>query len=455
MFLSIKLKRQLLAIVLSLSCLTQAQTLESQGPGLAGFPRFDGPLDSETAVVLGLQHSLAVAISSTDLRLEQTNVAEAAAATRPQASLSGFAMRNSMTMISQTAPGVMPAYLQSYPAPGAVSATLALMMPLFTGGALEHQLQAAEQGQKAAVARTAFALREAARQIRGRYFEVQLTRSQLKALEWKLAQAEELDRLALAELGLGRIAPFERLRAQSEVAVVRQEINEAIAQLQEREARLKVVMGVAMDSWFEYPDQPDAPPDPSALHLLVEQAMTGRADLVAARYAVEEGDRLVAAAVSEYSPKAYLVGMGESMTTSPFSPGGMSDTGYSLGVVVSIPIFDGGVRKAREDRARASLDERKLQLRQLELEASGEVLASRAALMTALENLELSQVELQRAEEEWRIARLRQKAGRALYLEVLDSLALLARARLNADKALYAAHGAEAELIYATGGLSR
>lgn len=444
-----------LAVVLCLSCLARAQSLESQGQGLGGFPRYVGPIDAETAVRLGLEQSLAVAISQTDLRLERGNLAEAQGATRPQASLNGFAVRNSMTMISQSAPGVMPGYLQAYPSPGAASASLSLMMPLFTGGALEHQLQAAEQAEKAAVARAAFTLRETARLIRVRYFALQTTRSTLKTLDWKLTQAEELDRIAAEQLEQGRIAPFELLRAQSEVAGIRQEINEATSELQEREADLKVAMGVAMDSFFEYVEEPSVPAEPSALPLLVETALVQRADLVAARFAVEESDRLVAAAVSEYAPKAYLAGMGESMTTSPFSSGGMSETGYSVGVVLSIPVFDGGIRKAREDRARARLDERKLRLRQLELEVSGQVMVSRTRLMTALENLELSRVELARASEEWRIALLRQKAGRSLYLEVLDSLATLALARDNNNKALYTAHSAEAELLYAIGGLTR
>lgn len=444
-----------LAVVLCLSCSARAQSLESHGPGLGGFPRYVGPIDIDTAVEIGLRQSLNVAISQTDLRLEQGNVAEAQAATRPQASLNGFAVRNSMPMISQSAPGVMPSYLQGYPAPGAVSASVALMMPLFTGGALEHQLQAAEQAQRAAIARAAFTLRETARSIRVSYYEVQIAQLGLRTLDWKLTQAEELDRIASEQLEQGRIAPFERLRAQSEVAGIRQEINEATFELQEKESELKVAMGVAVDSFFEYPAEDQAPPDPFALPVLVEEALTRRPDLVAARYAVEEGDRLLAAAVSEYAPKAYLMGMGESMTTSPFSPGGMSDTGYSVGVVLSIPIFDGGVRKAREDRARARLDERQLRVRQLELEVSAQVMVARTRLMTALESVELSQVELERASEEWRIALLRQKAGRGLYLEVLDSLATLALARTNHDKALYTAHSAEADLLYAIGGLTR
>ena len=142
--------------------------------------------------------------------------------------------------------------------------------------------------------------------------------------------------------------------------------------------------------------------------------------------------------------------MGESTRTNPFGAS-MSETGYSVGIVLSFPLLDGGMRAAREDGARASLEENQLKLRQLELETTGQVTSARARLVASLQNLDLSQVEVARAEEDWRIAHLRQLAGRALYVESLDALLALARARNNQVGALYSARLADADLIYATG----
>jgi len=359
-------------------------------------------------------------------------------------------MRNSMPMIYQSAPGVMPNFIQLYDRPGAFSANVMLMMPLFTGGALEHQLQAAEQAEKAAVAKTALALRETARQVRFAYFKVQESRAAARVLLWQLKQNEEMERIALEQLRAGRVAPFVRLRSQAEVAATQQQQNELDAEITEREVTLKTAMGVSVDSPFAYPEAEEAPATPAPLDALIKLSLNERSDLVAARYALEQGDRLVAAAVSEYSPKAYLVGMGETTRTNPFGSA-MSETGYSVGIVLSFPLFDGGMRAAREDRARASLEENQLKLRQLELEATGQVTSARARLIASLQNLELSKVELARAEEDWRIARLRQLAGRSLYVESLDALLALARARNNQVRALYSARLADADLVYATG----
>ena len=92
-----------------------------------------------------------------------------------------------------------------------------------------------------------------------------------------------------------------------------------------------------------------------------------------------------------------------------------------------------------------------MELRQLELEATGQVTSARARLVASLQNLNLSKVELAKAEEDWRIAHLRQVAGRSLYVETLDALTALARARNNQLRALYSARLADADLVYATG----
>lgn len=432
-----------------------AQTEEKSNPSpekldIAGFPRVGGSVNADSAVQLGLQHSFEIAMTRARLRIQAGETDEARSATRPQLSLNGFGMRNSMPMIYQSAPGVMPNFIQLYDRPGALSANVMLMMPLFTGGALEHQLQAAEQAEKAAVAKTALALRETARQVRFAYFKVQESRASARVLLWQLKQNEEMERIASEQLRAGRVAPFVRLRAQAEVAATQQQQNELDAELAEREVTLKTAMGVSVDSPFVYPETEEAPATPPPLDDLIKLSLSERSDLVAARYALEQSDRLVAAAVSEYSPKAYLVGMGETTRSNPFGAA-MSETGYSVGIVLSFPLFDGGMRAAREDRARASLEENQLKLRQLELEATGQVTSARARLVASLQNLELSKVELARAEEDWRIAHLRQLVGRSLYVESLDALLALARARNNQVRALYSARLADADLVYATG----
>jgi outer membrane protein len=417
---------------------------------LAGFPRVSGTVSADSVVQLGLQHSFEIAMTRARLRMQAAETDEARSASRPQLSLNGYGMRNTMPMIYQSAPGVMPNFIQLYDRPGALSASVMLMMPLYTGGALEHQLQAAEQAEKAAIAKTALALRETARQVRLAYFKVQESRASAQVLLWQRKQNEEMERIAQEQLKAGKVAPFVRLRAQAEVAATQQKQNDLEAELTEREVTLKTAMGVSVDSEFAYPDVEEAPRPPAPLMDLVKLSLSERSDLVAARYAVEQGDRLVAAAVSEYSPKAYLVGMGESTRTNPFGPT-MSETGYSVGIVLSFPLFDGGMREAREERARASFEENQLKLRQLELEATGQVTSARARLLASLQNFDLSRVELAKAEEDWRIAHLRQAAGRSLYVETLDALTALARARNNQLRALYSARLADADLVYATG----
>jgi outer membrane protein TolC len=421
-------------------------SLQPQDKGVANFPRYTGPISAETTVSLGLEQSLAVALSRTQLRQLEADVAEARSAARPQASISGLAIKGNLPMIYQTTPGITPNFLGTYPDSGELSANAMLMYPLFTGGALEHRIDAAEHGQKGAVARVALALWASARQIRSAYYLVQVTRANQVTLAWELTQTQEMERLAGEQLRSGKVAPYILLRAEMEVANTRQRVNEAAAELEQREAEIKVAMGVAVDSEFQYPETEPIPESPAALSELLATELAERSDLVSARQAVKEGDGQLSAAISEYAPKAYLVGMARSQDAL-----GQNKTGYSAGLVVSFPLFDSGLRRAHESKARASRDERQVRLRQMELEATSQVVTDRAQLVATLENLQLSQVEIDNATEEWRISRLRLEAGRVIYVEVLDALTSLVRARNNRNKALYAAATARAELLYAIG----
>ena len=424
----------------------------ADGVGLGGFPRYRGHLEAAEAVELALKHNLDVALARERPALEKAMIHMAESAFRPKLSLGTDLTQGNTPMIWGGAPGVEPGFLTRIANPGALDLNAMLMIPLFTGGQFQARLAAAQKGERAAVARLAFSLRDAARATRVGYAEIQSQTLELNSLKWELEKRFELVRLTEDQLKVGRVAPYIVLRAEAELAKTRQEMARKEADLQVAEAGFKAGLGLAMDSGFDYQTDFQTPVEMPGLEAQVGQALAERPDLGAARLAVAQNDEQLAEALAAYSPKAYFVTMLEAAKSGPFQTSGL-DTGYQAGLVLSWQAFDGGARAAQVETARTNRRLGQLSLRQLELETTRQVVSNRARLAAARQNLELSAAERTKADEELRIAELRFGLGRGIMLEILDAISLAARARNDQIRAGFEWEQAYAELLFSLGRL--
>ncbi len=422
---------------------------QAQGSGPAGFTRWEGTLGPDQALAIALEHSLEISLGKARADVIRAEALEAAAASRLKVSLGSYFSVGSTPMFWGVNPTGMSPYIARLPNPAALNLNLMVMYPLFTGGLLENRLLAAEEAEKAALARAALALRATARDVRRAYYQVVQVRARQAEARWELEQRREMQRIAGLQYKTGRVARFVVLRAQAEAAAAEQRLNEALAAGVEAEAALKIAMGVAVTSEFSYPSLVE-PPAEELEEGNLQQALEERPDLVAARHAVREGDWRLAAALADYSPQLYLVGMAEAMKQDPFL-NTRWEGGYQVGLALSWPLYDGGERSAREERAKASLRVAEQELRQLELTVTGEVMSARARLRATRDNITLAESAVLQADENLRITQLRYEVGRALPVEVLDALAAAARARADRVNRAYELHSAYAQLLYTTG----
>jgi outer membrane protein TolC len=128
-----------------------------------------------------------------------------------------------------------------------------------------------------------------------------------------------------------------------------------------------------------------------------------------------------------------------------------SSEGYSVGVVVTLPIFDGFMRENALNTAKSKLD-RAAQAEGLARQQIAKEVNQAALMLGAAEkSVEASQKALDQAAEEFRIVRERFTSGRGIQLEILDSQATVTRARFNAVSVLAEYHTALAMWLRATG----
>lgn len=124
---------------------------------------------------------------------------------------------------------------------------------------------------------------------------------------------------------------------------------------------------------------------------IIQNALTQRPDLVAAYSAVKAAKAGIAASEADFLPKVYL-GAVAAHNRSSFDVAGLpgfSQTSLSQGVLlgVTLPIFDGGLRKARVHEARLRADDAQTLLENQQRNAVREIVAAETMLQTALESV--------------------------------------------------------------------
>jgi outer membrane protein TolC len=128
-----------------------------------------------------------------------------------------------------------------------------------------------------------------------------------------------------------------------------------------------------------------------------------------------------------------------------------SSQGYSVGVVVTLPLFDGFLRENVLNTARAKLD-RAIQAEGLVRQQIAKELNQAVLTLAAAEkSVEASGKGLDQAAEEYRIVKERFASGRGIQVEVLDAQVSLTRARFNTVAALADYNSALATWLRATG----
>jgi outer membrane protein TolC len=159
----------------------------------------------------------------------------------------------------------------------------------------------------------------------------------------------------------------------------------------------------------------------------------------------------VRAALGRYLPEVSATWMYDWQRTRNRNEPFEKPEGYSAGLVITIPLFDGFMRENAVGTARAKRDKAAEQETLARQQVAKEVNQAALMLQAAEKNVEASKKGLEQAEEQFRIAQERFAGGRGIQLEVLDAQATLTRARFNIVAALADHEAAKAMWLKATG----
>ncbi len=262
-------------------------------------------------------------------------------------------------------------------------------------------------------------------------------------------QQRHLHNTALRVAG-GKTARYVLARDRAAVASAQQDLQNTLAQRDEATNDLKAALDYTIDSNVRVADSPDPVPFALTQTQALARADQSRPAIVGARLQLASARTRLRAARAAYAPAISATGQTYNGSSAP----ALGPSGYQVGVAASLPLIDGGARSAAVRQASSEVHRAETQLDRARLFAQRDVANAYSELQTASINLRTARTALADAQEQLRIAELREASGKGINLETLDALAVAANARESVLAAIIRYSDAVAGVQHATGDLS-
>jgi len=354
--------------------------------------------------------------------------AESARALRaPTVSISALATEGTSDNMLTGAPPVNPMPMQMLPADGARDINVTASLPVYTGGEISAEIARAREMAASSRYRQVSSEQNAAASAAVAFYAVQLAQETLEVERKQVAEQREQLRVARDLLDVGKAPKFYVLRAEAQLAVSEQTLH--TAQADYRKSQMDLARLVGMD--------PSVPIVPAEIKSAVtglqpvesyeNRALTSSPVLMQAAAELGATQQTVNAARSQFRPKLYAMARYDIRASDAAAMG--FDDGYTLGLSVSLPLFDAGKRRNDLNEARNRADAQQSMLESARLDVIRDVAKSYVDVQAAQSNLQLARKAVESAEEDYAVTNARFVAGKGIQVEVMSSLTALEEAR--------------------------
>jgi len=283
------------------------------------------------------------------------------------------------------------------------------------------------------------------------YYQVQANIAALEAAIQAERASEESFKAADARYKAGVSTPADKLQAQTAFAQLTLTRITSEGNLQIAYGNLVNVMGLPANQKVTLSTAAGNAPSTilEDVNTLIEQAGTRRPDLMASEAQLKAAQANIDASKAATKPTISISTSNSLQDGSQLS----SSNNSTLGVTVSIPLFGGYAPTYRIRAAEATADLRAAQRDRLKLQISLDVWSAYQSLRTALESVTATEILVSSAEQSYRVALGRYKAGVGNIIDTLNAQSALASARQQKIQATLNANITRATLAQAMGAL--
>jgi outer membrane protein TolC len=288
-------------------------------------------------------------------------------------------------------------------------------VPLYAGGRLTAEQDAARLLAEAAAGDFAFARQTLAVRVVGLYQDALALREVIRSLDQSratlTAQVERIEALIRQQ----KAAAVDQLRISVRLARVNQTAIEARNRLEIVQATLAVLMGREPSAAWELADPLTPPAEPAGTSV---PSLALRADDAAAQARVASAAQQVRAARSGYGPT--VDGLATYGPRADFHSGEGYELGF-VGIALTWNIWDFGRTRSRVNEARASLRVREEAATETTLQRRLELANAEAGVRAAAARIEASRLAVEQAQESLRIEQRKYELGQGTITDVLDA----------------------------------
>lgn len=428
----------LLAVLMLASPARDARAQQTSGAAAGGSEQ---TISFDEALRLALERNLGLRQSGNDVELSAATLAQERAAFLPDLNLSvGPSVRFGRSF-DQTTAGLTEERSE------ALSVSASSSINLFNGFADVASARSARRGLAASENSFERTRHSVLYQTAAQYFQVFLNQELIEVERENLAaQRQQLETIQANHEAGNRpradVLQQEASIAQTEQQLIAAEREYALSRL---ELKQTLHLSPTADVAFEPPpddltDDGDAAYDAAAL---VHTALADREDLRAQRLRIEAAEQEIRVARAGYYPSVWLNANTGTSYSSQNAQFGFDDQltdlnpNGSVGLSVSIPVFDRLQTRASVTRAEVSADNERLQLELLEQDVAFEVEQALLDYRAAQASLSAAERQLEAAEEALRAAEARYEVGAATLLEVTEARSVYVEAATGRAEARY------------------
>ncbi len=331
---------------------------------------------------------------------------------------------------------------------------ITVKIPIYEGGRLWTQVSMARFSRAISEANLRFTKQDVIANVTNVFNRILYIKSLIKAQEDTLSALEKAERDAEVRLKVGRIAPVDLMRIETQVAQQRQSLIES--REEERRSRQTLALLLGMDPLSE-PDTIGtlSPPDTVAVlatRSRLEEAIKNRPDVQRALSEVRRAEANVRFVKGLHLPSLDLVGDYGRRAGSGFAG---DEEVWSGGIAVNLNIFSGGVISAQVREAEARLLAAKEDLREARLNGRTEVLHAVSLLREARHRFQVARSITSTARETFRIEDLKYRTGAGTITDSLLAQSAWLTARARELSAMYDMQKAVVAYRLATGSIDK
>jgi len=409
------------------------------------------------AVELALSNNPGLQAAQCQTLSSQEKIIQARSGTMPQVQVSeqfnhttnpmwAFGTRLNQQSISET--DFYPNQLNDPKSISNYATILSVTWPIYDSGQTWYGLQQARFNKEAAL----FFADRAKQQVTAGtilgYIRVLLVRENQTVLGQIIETAHSHLKLIQSRYNGGFVAKSDLLRAQVHIADLEQQLVEAKSQTDIAKCNLNVAMGVDGNPDYTL-TSPLKPGNPVTRDLdsWISTALSNRPDLKQLTTRKWIAQKEVEKSRSSRNPSVSLAGNYE------INSENFQDTGsnYTLGAVVSMPLFTGGRVSAKIREAEINLKQTQAMIQGLELQVCGETRQAFFNARSAWDRIKVVQAAIGQSQESLRIVRNRYKNGLFTITDLLDAEVMVQQSLTHHLKAIHDYKAAVIRLDLAAG----